>query len=66
MKRVSTIGLLAEAAKQFGQFTPENQQAVKAWIRQQLAARGERAEAEAANVRPFAAIAELSGEDGWK
>jgi hypothetical protein len=63
MKRVSTIGLLAEAAKQFGQFTPENQQAVKAWIRQQLAARGERAEAEAANVRP---IAELSGEDGWK
>jgi hypothetical protein len=39
---------------------------VKAWIRQQLAARGERAEAEATNVRPFAAIAELSGEDGWK
>jgi hypothetical protein len=37
---------------------------VKAWIRQQLAARGERVEAEATNVRPFAAIDRMETEEG--
>ena len=39
---VKNLGLIAEARKHFGEITKENQAQVKAWIHQQLEARGDK------------------------
>jgi hypothetical protein len=38
---VKNLGLIAEARKHFGEITKENQSQVKAWIHQQIEARGD-------------------------
>ena len=38
---VKNLGLIAEARKHFGEITKENAEQVKAWIHQQIEARGE-------------------------
>jgi hypothetical protein len=65
---VKNLGLIAEARKHFGEITRENQAQVKAWIHQQLEARGETDEhfTPPSNVRKFEPVEPLADEDGWK
>jgi hypothetical protein len=61
------VGLIAEARKHFGEITRENQAQVKAWIHQQLEARGETDShfTPPSNVRTCEPVEPLADEDGY-
>jgi hypothetical protein len=65
---VKNLGLIAEARKHFGEITKENQAQVKAWIHQQLEARGETNEhyTPPSNVRKFEPVDRFETPEGWK
>jgi hypothetical protein len=65
---VKNLGLIAEARKHFGEITKENQAQVKAWIHQQLEARGETDQhfTPSGNVRKFEPVDRLETPEGWK